>query len=94
MAAALMAASDRDYPMSTHGTKGTSASTQLMSAFGSKADIDQRCRNVCYRRSAKIAVYQCALINCTPLRPLPLNQASANAINAKPRPSPAATAKA
>jgi len=71
------------------GTKRTSASTQLMSAFGSKADIDQRCGNVCYWRSAKIAVYQCALINCTPLRPLPLNQASQNAINVKPRPSPA-----
>jgi len=42
----------------------------------------------------EIALYQCALINCTPLKPLPLNQPSQKAINAKPRPSPAAAAKA
>jgi hypothetical protein len=40
------------------------------------------------------ALYQCAPINGTPLKPLPLNQASQKAINAKPRPSPAAAAKA
>jgi hypothetical protein len=42
----------------------------------------------------EIALYQCAPINCTPLKPLPLNQASQSAISAKPRPSPAAAAKA
>jgi hypothetical protein len=44
--------------------------------------------------SAKIALYQRAPINCTPLKPLPLNQASQNAINANTRPSPAAAPKA
>jgi len=72
-----------------------------MSAFGGKADIDRK-RSVIggnnqlagSNLSAKIAFYQFALINCTPLKPLPLNQASQKAINAKPRPSPAAAAKA
>jgi hypothetical protein len=45
-----------------------------------------------YRDS--VAFDQRALINCTPLKPLPLYQASQMAISARPRPSPAAAAKA
>ena len=33
---------------STHGTKRTSRCTQPMSAFGGKADIDWKYRNVCF----------------------------------------------
>ena len=87
--------------MSAYGTKRTSNCRSAMSAFGGKADIDRK-RSVTggnnqlagSNLSAKIAFYQFAVINCTPLKPLPLNQASQKAINAKPRPSPAAAAKA
>jgi hypothetical protein len=42
----------------------------------------------------EIPLYQCAPITCIPLKPLPLYQASKNAINAKPRPNPAVAARA
>src|SRR6516164_4300255 len=36
------------WPMSAFGTKRTSRPAQSMSAFGGKADIGWRCRNVCF----------------------------------------------